>query len=69
MFLLEKNHALVRGEAIMVSGPVIVSDERWFQAVLGQACLQTPHRGETHVTSAASLVLFDKDRKVIWKEP
>jgi hypothetical protein len=53
----------------MVSGPVTVSDERGFQAILGQTYLKTPHSGETHMTSAASLVLFDKDKKVIWKAP
>jgi hypothetical protein len=51
----------------MVSGQVTVSDERGFQAILGQAYLETPHSGETHVTSATSLVLFDKDKTVIWK--
>jgi hypothetical protein len=29
----------------------------------------TPRTGETHKTSAASLVLFDKDKNVIWKAP
>ena len=61
--------ALVRGEGIMVSGPVTVSDNQGFQATLGTTDLVTPRSGETHRTSAASLVLFDKDKNVIWKAP
>ncbi len=29
----------------------------------------SPHFPHFHRTSAASLVLFDKDKKVIWKAP
>jgi hypothetical protein len=61
--------ALVRGEGIMVSGPVTVSDNQGFQATLGTTDLVTPRSGETHKTSAASLVMFDKDKNVIWKAP
>jgi hypothetical protein len=61
--------ALVRGVAKMVSDPFTVRDERGSLAILGQAYLETPHSGETHVTSATSLVLFDKDKTVIWKAP
>ncbi len=61
--------ALVRAEGIMVSGPVTVSDEQGFRATLGTTDLTTPRTGEAHRTSAASLVLFDKDKKVIWKAP
>jgi len=61
--------ALVRAEGIMVSGPVTVSDEQGFQAILGTTELATPRTGETHKTSAASLVLFDKNKSVIWKAP
>jgi len=31
--------------------------------------LLTPHTGETHKTSAASVVLFGKAGKVIWSAP
>jgi hypothetical protein len=61
--------ALVRGEGIMVSGPVTVSDENGFQATLGTTDLVTARTGEKHTTSAASLVLFDKQKNVIWKAP
>jgi hypothetical protein len=39
------------------------------EAVLGIANLVTPRTGEKHTTSAASLVLFDKNKNVIWKAP
>jgi hypothetical protein len=39
------------------------------EAVLGTADLVTPRTGEKHTTSAASLVLFDKNKTVIWKAP
>jgi hypothetical protein len=61
--------ALVRAEGINVAGPVTVSDEQGFQATLGATELVTPRSGETHKTSAASLVLFDKNKNVIWKAP
>jgi hypothetical protein len=61
--------ALVRAEGIMVSGPVTVSDEKGFRATLGTTDLVTPRSGEIHRTSAASLILFDKDKNVIWKAP
>jgi hypothetical protein len=61
--------ALVRAEGIMVSGPVTVSDQQGFKATLGTTDLVTPRSGETHRTSASSLVLFDKDKTVIWKAP
>jgi hypothetical protein len=61
--------ALVRAEGIFVSGPVTVSDEQGFRATLGETELVTPKSGETHKTSAASLVLFGKDKSVIWRAP
>ncbi len=38
-----------------------------FQTVLGGTDLETPRTGETHKTSAASVVLFDKDKIVLWQ--
>jgi hypothetical protein len=35
----------------------------------GGTDMQTPTTGETHKTSAASLVMSDKDGKVIWRAP
>jgi hypothetical protein len=46
-----------------------VADAQGFEARLGVADLVTPRTGETHKTSAASVVLFDKDKNVIWKAP
>jgi len=46
-----------------------VSDNEGFQTTVGTALLETTRTGETHKTSAASVVLFDKDKNVIWKAP
>jgi len=46
-----------------------LSDSNGFQAVLGSTDLVTPQTGEKHKTSAASLVLFGKDGKVLWSAP
>jgi hypothetical protein len=48
---------------------VNLRDRGGFQASLGSADLEVQHTGETRRTSAASLVLFDKDGKVIWRAP
>ncbi len=48
---------------------VETSDAGGFQAILGTAELITPRTGEKYKTSAASLVLLDKDNNVIWKAP
>lgn len=44
-------------------------DGEGFEATLGSTDLLTPSTGETHKTSAASLVLFGKDKKVLWSAP
>jgi hypothetical protein len=44
-------------------------DEQGFEATLGRSALVTPHTGETQMRSAASLVMFDKNKNVIWKAP
>ena len=46
-----------------------ITDEAGFMSVIGSADLQTPRTGEAHKTSAASLVLFGKDGKVLWSAP
>jgi hypothetical protein len=46
-----------------------VFDDQGFEAALGTAELVTPRTGEMHKTSAASLVLFDKAKNVVWKAP
>lgn len=44
-------------------------DKEGFITAIGGTDLKTPATGETHKTSAASVVLFDKDKKVLWKAP
>ena len=51
------------------AGQVHTVDADGFEAVLGGSELVTQRTGETHKTSAASLVLFDKNKNVIWKAP
>lgn len=51
-------------------GPVLsIGDDHGFLASIGSTSLVTKTTGETHRTSAASLVLFDKAKDVIWKAP
>jgi len=61
-----------RGEQrlFMEPGHVELSDDDGYKAGLGvEKNLVTPRTGETHKTSAASLLLFDRDKNVIWKAP
>jgi hypothetical protein len=46
-----------------------LQDQDGFLTTLGVTNIVTPRTGETHRTSAASLVLFDKNKNVIWKAP
>jgi hypothetical protein len=51
-------------------GPTLgMSDDAGFEADLGVVELITPRTGQQHKTSAASLTLFSKDRKVLWSTP
>lgn len=51
-------------------GPSLeMEDTQGYSAVLGLGGLVTPKTGETRQTSAASLLLFDKQKNVIWKAP
>jgi hypothetical protein len=52
------------------NGPhLTMSDDRGFQTTIGSTDLVTPYTGESHKTSAASLVMFDKEKNVIWRAP
>jgi hypothetical protein len=53
----------------IIGGEIKVSDNQGFNATLGITDLVTPRTGESHKTSAASLVMFDKNKSVIWKAP
>lgn len=46
-----------------------LKDSNGFSSVIGMTRLLTPGTGESHKTSAASLVMFDKDGKIIWRAP
>jgi|SRR6516164_1744404 hypothetical protein len=46
-----------------------LEDSEGYNATVGSSGLVTPRTGETHTTSAASVVLFDKQKNVIWKAP
>ena len=46
-----------------------VTDSYGFKTVIGKVGLAIPSTGESRESSAASLVLFDKDGKVIWSAP
>ena len=48
---------------------VLVHDTDGFAATLGVTDLLTSRTGEKHKTSAASLILFDKEKNVLWRAP
>jgi hypothetical protein len=51
-------------------GPSLTLEDRnGFSTVVGTTQLETPGNGETHHTSAASVALLDKGKKVIWRVP
>jgi hypothetical protein len=74
-----KSHVSLAGGVLSIgdqTSGVVVSpysvglfDEQGFEATLGRSSLVTPRTGETQLTSAASLVMFDKNKNVIWKAP
>jgi hypothetical protein len=52
------------------SGPsILVSDDKKYKTQLGVSSLVTEKTGESHKTSAASVVLFDREGKVIGRIP
>jgi hypothetical protein len=63
----EKPQAML---AVTSDGPGLqLNDASGFETHIGVTDLVTPATGETHKTSAASIVLFGKDRKVLWSAP
>lgn len=55
---------------VSADGPQLnLSDVNGFQANIGVMNLETPTTGETHKTSAASIVLLGKDKTVLWSAP
>jgi hypothetical protein len=57
------------GGTAVDAGHVQTYDSNKFSAVLGHAGVVDPKSGSTTQTSAASLVLFGKDGKVVWSVP
>jgi hypothetical protein len=62
-----KGHASLEGSANGIS--LTLADRQGFEAKIGTSELVTTRTGESHKTSAASMVLFDTDKTVIWKAP
>ena len=61
-----------RGSAISISADeprLRMIDSQGFRAILGETEIVTPETGQSAHTSAASLILFDKDGRGIWKAP
>jgi hypothetical protein len=51
-------------------GPnLTVVDKEGYSSILGRSDLLMPNTGKKEQRSAASLVLFDKDKKVLWAAP
>jgi hypothetical protein len=51
-------------------GPeLLLSDKEGYKTDIGHTDLITSRTGETHYTSAASVVLFGKDKHVLWSAP
>jgi hypothetical protein len=71
VFWVSNGHPTGKGSSMvsLLPGNVEVIDEEGFEASIGTEDLVTPRTGETHKTSGASLVLFDKNKNVLWKAP
>ena len=63
--LVSGDHSLV----VLDGNSLAINDTEGFSAQLGQTQLVTTSTGEKHTTSAASIVLFGKEHKVIWSAP
>jgi len=58
------------GIALAKDGPSLaLKDAKGFFTVVGTTQVETPANGEANRTSAASVALFDKNKKVIWRAP
>lgn len=68
--MLGENEAQGAIFGIPARGPELrMNDASGFETELGVTDLITPTTGETHATSAASIVLFGKGKKVLWSAP
>jgi hypothetical protein len=51
-------------------GPSLtLSDAQGFRTIVGTASLNTPTTGASTKTSAASVILFDKEGRSVWSAP
>ncbi len=65
--VLENNQMLI---LTVSGGPALeLTDARGFKSAFGVTRLTTTRTGADEKTSAASLVMFDEQGKVIWKQP
>ena len=68
--VLDPNNPVAEPQLSLYGRPsVTLQDSDGFKTVIGSIDLLNPRTGETSKTSAASVVLFDKDKKVLWKAP
>jgi hypothetical protein len=52
------------------NGPSLtLSDAQGFRTIVGSASLKTPSTGASSKTSAASVILFDKEGRSVWSAP
>ena len=51
------------------AGPSLQIESEVFKTLMGSAVVDASNAGETHRTSAASLIMLDRDGKVIWHAP
>jgi hypothetical protein len=68
-FWISNGKTNVKAGVSLTPDSVTVTDDAGFEAVVGTEDLVTPTTGETHKRSAASLVLLDKNKTVIWNAP
>jgi hypothetical protein len=55
---------------VSADGPSLeLHDTEGYSTIVGSTDLVVPRTGEKHKTSAASLTLFSKDKKVLWSAP
>lgn len=57
------------GDVLLEKASLEISDKQGFSTRVGSTALETPRTGESHKTSAASVVLFGKDGKALWSAP
>jgi len=56
-------------DALLYPSEMVVTDGEGFKPVVGTMQLVEPKTGKTEEASAASLLLFDKNKHLIWRAP